>query len=106
MVDLRRRVSVNSQPRPCTSKYSTTVLVAKGVQPRLDTSGVMLEKAGSRESMVKVDDHGLEKACVRRGAVVPYRQSSLSVSAQPRPGSSMETEVLMETEVAVKSCTH
>ena len=44
MVDLRRRVDVNSQPMPCTSKYSTAVLAAKGVQRRLDTSGVMLEK--------------------------------------------------------------
>ena len=46
MVDLRRRVSVNSQPKPCTSKYSTAVLAAKGVQRRLDMSGVMLEKGG------------------------------------------------------------
>ena len=46
MVDLRRRVDVNSQPMPCTAKYSTAVLAAKGVQPRLDTSGVMLEKGG------------------------------------------------------------
>ena len=44
MVDLCRRVDVNSQPMPCTLKYSTKVLAAKGVQPRLDASGVMLEK--------------------------------------------------------------